>query len=538
MAPNPALASRPEVTYVGLDQLFADSDIISLHAPLLPATHHMVNAAAIDKMKPGVMLINTSRGALVDTVALLEGLKARKIGYAGLDVYEEESAYFFEDFSDDILTDDTLARLLTFTNVLVTSHQAFLTREALSNIAQDTLASIAEFAAGKRGAELGQCVARERFAPRPSPTAGSGRASNHAGPCRLVPFLALFGMLAFTRIPAYLATLATMLRTTVLASVIWHAPAVALTHAATEGAVTAILPILWVIFAAIFVYFVSTETGAMDVIRNMLCRACPDLRIQAVLIAFCFGGFLEAVAGFGTAVAIPTADADYPGLQPGGRGHGGMVANSVPVAFGALGIPVIALANVTHLDLSTLTRHIAVQLALFALPVPVALAILADRSRPMAGVGGAGCSAHRGGVFRDSDCSRLRGRPGTGRGGGVAVFPGAVSHHPTVAQPRGQGSVHPGAPARHPAISHPAGVGADHSPDFGPRAAETALFFHHHRHRASTETRFCHHPRHPAGVGGRDRRPHPGAAPRPVWAASCGRPPRPSSGPVSPSCPS
>ena len=164
VAPNPALANRADVTYVGLPQLFAESDIISLHAPLLPATHHMVNAAAIDKMKTGVMLINTSRGGLIDTATLLDGLKARKIGYAGLDVYEEESAYFFEDFSDDILTDDTLARLLTFPNVLVTSHQAFLTREALHNIADTTLASIDEFAAGKRGAQLSQCVAGERFA--------------------------------------------------------------------------------------------------------------------------------------------------------------------------------------------------------------------------------------------------------------------------------------------------------------------------------------------------------------------------------------
>jgi lactate permease len=200
-----------------------------------------------------------------------------------------------------------------------------------------------------------------------------------------IPFLALFGMLAFTRIPAYLATLATMLGTWVLASALWHAPSAALTHAATEGAVTAVLPILWVIFAAIFVYFVSTETGAMDVIRNMLCRACPDLRIQAVLIAFCFGGFLEAVAGFGTAVAIPTAMLITLGCNPVAAATVALVANSVPVAFGALGIPVIALANVTHLDVSTLTRHIAVQLALFAVLVPVGLAKLADRSRPLEG---------------------------------------------------------------------------------------------------------------------------------------------------------
>jgi len=136
----------------------------------------MINRQTLSQMKRGVMLINTSRGALVDTAALLDGLKARKIGYAGLDVYEEESAFFFEDFSDDILTDDTLARLLTFTNVLVTSHQAFLTREALGNIADNTLASIDEFAAGKRGAELSECVARERFAAQPKPDGGARKA--------------------------------------------------------------------------------------------------------------------------------------------------------------------------------------------------------------------------------------------------------------------------------------------------------------------------------------------------------------------------
>jgi lactate permease len=201
----------------------------------------------------------------------------------------------------------------------------------------------------------------------------------------LLPFLALFGMLAFTRIPAYLATLTTMLGTCVLASAIWHAPTSALTHAADEGTVTAFLPILWVIFAAIFVYFVSTETGAMDVIRNMLCRACPDIRIQAVLIAFCFGGFLEAVAGFGTAVAIPTAMLITLGCNPVAAATVALVANSVPVAFGALGIPVITLAKVTDLDVSTLTRHIALQLALFAVVVPVGLAKLADRSRPLDG---------------------------------------------------------------------------------------------------------------------------------------------------------
>ena len=140
--------------YVELDDLFAQSDIISFHAPLSPETHHMVNKESIEKMKDGVMLINTSRGALVDTVALIDGLKSGKIGYAGLDVYEEEGDYFFEDLSGEVMKDDVLARLTTFNNVMVTSHQAFLTDEALSAIATTTFQNIDEFCAGKRADEL------------------------------------------------------------------------------------------------------------------------------------------------------------------------------------------------------------------------------------------------------------------------------------------------------------------------------------------------------------------------------------------------
>lgn len=132
-----------------LDELYKLSDIISLHCPLTPETKHMINAAAISKMKRGVMLINTSRGALVDTPALIAGLKSRHIGSAGLDVYEEESEYFFQDKSDTVVTDDILARLLSFNNVLVTSHQGFFTTEALTNIASTTLDNIAGFFAGK-----------------------------------------------------------------------------------------------------------------------------------------------------------------------------------------------------------------------------------------------------------------------------------------------------------------------------------------------------------------------------------------------------
>ena len=152
------LATRERVHYADLDDLFTKSDIITLHVPLFPETHHLINAAAINRMKDGVMLINTSRGGLVDTRALIDGLKSEKIGFAGLDVYEEEAGIFFHNISDRVSTDDVLARLLTFNNVVVTSHQAFLTQEALSNIAETTLANIKEYAEGKRGAELTHAV--------------------------------------------------------------------------------------------------------------------------------------------------------------------------------------------------------------------------------------------------------------------------------------------------------------------------------------------------------------------------------------------
>ncbi len=131
--------------YVDLPTLYAQSDIISLHCPLLNDTHHIVNESSLNQMKDGVMIINTSRGGLIDTEALIDCLKSKKVGYAGLDVYEEESEYFFEDFSEEIIDDDILARLLSFPNVLVTSHQAFLTAEALENIATTTFESIISF---------------------------------------------------------------------------------------------------------------------------------------------------------------------------------------------------------------------------------------------------------------------------------------------------------------------------------------------------------------------------------------------------------
>ncbi|WP_440466844.1 2-hydroxyacid dehydrogenase [Pseudomonas sp. YH-1] len=134
--------------FVELDELLAQSDIISLHCPLNDATRHLINADSLERMKRGAMLINTGRGALVDTPALIEALKSGQLGYLGLDVYEEEADIFFADRSDQPLQDDVLARLLTFPNVIITAHQAFLTREALAGIAQTTLANIAAWRAG------------------------------------------------------------------------------------------------------------------------------------------------------------------------------------------------------------------------------------------------------------------------------------------------------------------------------------------------------------------------------------------------------
>lgn len=129
-----------------LDEIYQKSDIISLHCPLTRENQHMINEKAFSKMKKGVMLINTGRGGLIDTKSLIDNLKSQKIGAAGLDVYEEESAYFYEDCSFSMMKDDLLARLLSFPNVLMTSHQAFFTKEALHNIAQITLENIRDFA--------------------------------------------------------------------------------------------------------------------------------------------------------------------------------------------------------------------------------------------------------------------------------------------------------------------------------------------------------------------------------------------------------
>lgn len=145
--PNPEVEALG-AQYLALDELLAQSQIVSLHCPLTPDTHHLINADSLQRMQRGSMLINTSRGALVDTPAVINALKSGHLGYLGLDVYEEEADLFFEDLSDFPLQDDILARLLTFPNVVITAHQAFLTHEALGAIAGTTLANIEAWSKG------------------------------------------------------------------------------------------------------------------------------------------------------------------------------------------------------------------------------------------------------------------------------------------------------------------------------------------------------------------------------------------------------
>jgi D-lactate dehydrogenase len=136
------------VSYVSLDELYKQCDIISLHCPLTPDTYHMIGRDSISKMKQGVMIVNTSRGGLIDTKAVIQNLKSGKIGYLAIDVYEEESDLFFDDLSDKVIADDVFIRLSTFHNVLITGHQAFFTVNAMQNIADTTVANIKELAAG------------------------------------------------------------------------------------------------------------------------------------------------------------------------------------------------------------------------------------------------------------------------------------------------------------------------------------------------------------------------------------------------------
>jgi len=133
------------IEYVSQEQLLSESDIVSLHCPLMESTHHLINEDSIQKMKQNVMIINTSRGGLIDTKAVINGLKSKHIGYLGIDVYEQEEKLFFRDLSHTIIEDDTIQRLMSFPNVLVTAHQAFFTREALEQIANSTLSSLSHF---------------------------------------------------------------------------------------------------------------------------------------------------------------------------------------------------------------------------------------------------------------------------------------------------------------------------------------------------------------------------------------------------------
>ena len=137
------------VRYVDLPELFRESDIISLHCPLNPATHHLIGVEALSLMRPGVMIINTSRGAVIDTRALIRALKGGHVGSVGLDVYEEEGDLFFRDLSESVIQDDVFVRLMTFPNVLITAHQAFLTHEACTAIAKITLGNVAAFGDGR-----------------------------------------------------------------------------------------------------------------------------------------------------------------------------------------------------------------------------------------------------------------------------------------------------------------------------------------------------------------------------------------------------
>lgn len=142
--PNPVLINAG-IQFVELDELFAQSDVISLHCPLTPQTNHLINSESLEKMKSNTMLINTSRGGLIDTKAVINALKNGKLGYLGIDVYEQEADLFFNDFSESIIQDDMLMRLMSFPNVLITAHQGFFTEEALTQIAQVTLQNLSDF---------------------------------------------------------------------------------------------------------------------------------------------------------------------------------------------------------------------------------------------------------------------------------------------------------------------------------------------------------------------------------------------------------
>ncbi len=146
--PNAQFAAIGAARYVELNELFENADIISLHVPLFPETYHIIDADAIAQMKPGVMLINTSRGGLIDTKAVIDGIKSGQIGYLGIDVYEQEDDLFFQDLSDTVIQDDDFQLLQSFPNVVITAHQAFFTRDALEDITGTTIANLTDFAQG------------------------------------------------------------------------------------------------------------------------------------------------------------------------------------------------------------------------------------------------------------------------------------------------------------------------------------------------------------------------------------------------------
>lgn len=160
--PNAQFEAIGDARYVSLPQLLESSDIVSLHCPLVPETHHLINAKTIAQMKSGTMLINTSRGGLIDTTAAIEGIKSGKIGYLGIDVYEEEEALFFRDLSNTVIQDDTFQLLQSFPNVVITAHQGFFTRNALESIATTTLSNITDF---EQGQPLKNEVAHQPAAP-------------------------------------------------------------------------------------------------------------------------------------------------------------------------------------------------------------------------------------------------------------------------------------------------------------------------------------------------------------------------------------
>jgi D-lactate dehydrogenase len=147
--PHPEFEALGDARYVSLEELLANSEIISLHCPLSKENYHLINRSTIALMKPGTMLINTSRGKLIDTKAAIEGIKSGKIGYLGIDVYEEEDTIFFRDLSDTIIQDDTFQLLQSFPNVIITGHQAFFTSDAISQICETTIANLSDFEAGR-----------------------------------------------------------------------------------------------------------------------------------------------------------------------------------------------------------------------------------------------------------------------------------------------------------------------------------------------------------------------------------------------------